>query len=91
MSGQLGRTRQRKPAPASVVRGGASLEACPGLSGDELERRIDDLRNADMLRMSLRSKQLRRKAAEQLADAEAAEAELADMTPIPTVGGPDAA
>ena len=55
------------------------LEACPGLSGDELERRIDDLRNADMLRMSLRSKQLRRKAAEQLADAEAAEAELADM------------
>jgi MFS family permease len=25
MSGQLGRTRQRKPAPASVVRGGASL------------------------------------------------------------------
>ena len=55
------------------------LRECPGLSGDELERRIDDLRDADMLRMSLRSKQLRRKAAEQLAAAEAAEAALADM------------
>lgn len=56
-----------------------ALEACPGLTGDELARRADDLQRAHMLRMSLKARQARRKIRENSDAAEAAEAELHEM------------
>lgn len=49
------------------------------LPPDELERRVDDLQRAHMLRMSLKAQAGRRKAKEATAAAEAAEAELEDL------------
>jgi hypothetical protein len=49
------------------------------LPPDELERRIDDKQRAAMLRMTLASKAARRKARENVAAAEAAETELAQL------------
>jgi hypothetical protein len=49
------------------------------LPPDELERRIDDKQRAAMLRMTLASKIARRKAWENVAAAEAAETELAQL------------
>lgn len=57
-----------------------ALEACPGLTGDELARHADDLQRAHMLRMSLKARQSRRKARDHIAEAEAAETELSDMS-----------
>jgi hypothetical protein len=51
----------------------------------EVERRVDSLHHAHMLRMTLAAKQARRKAREAKAEAVAAEAELEAL-----VGGPDA-
>lgn len=53
-----------------------AIEACPGLTGDELARRADDLQRAHMLRMSLKARQARRRVQENVAAAEVAEAEL---------------
>jgi len=46
----------------------------------EVERRVDQLQQAHMLRMSLAAKQARRRAREQTELAKAAETELADLT-----------
>ena len=54
------------------------------LPPEERERRIDDKIRAQMLRMSLASKQARRRAKEQVTIAEAAEAELS-LLGAPTV------
>ena len=54
-------------------------ELCPGLTGDELARRADDLMRAHMLRMTLKARQARRKSRELIAEAESAEAELDDI------------
>lgn len=56
-----------------------ALEACPGLTGDELDRRSDDLMRAHMLRMTLKARQARRRVTENTAVAEAAEADLSDF------------
>jgi hypothetical protein len=50
------------------------------LPADELERHIDYRIRQHMLRMALKSSQSRRRAREHLADAQAAEAELARLT-----------
>jgi hypothetical protein len=58
----------------------AEITAALGeLPAAELERRIDDKQRAAMLRMTLASKQARRRARENLAAARAAEAELAGL------------
>jgi hypothetical protein len=57
-----------------------ALAACPNATGAELERRVDDLQRAHMLRMSLKAKQSRRKASEHTAAADAAEAELRKLS-----------
>ncbi|MDP9092272.1 MAG: hypothetical protein M3N95_04850 [Actinomycetota bacterium] len=56
-----------------------ALAACPNAAGDELERRIDDLQRAHMLRMSLKARQNRRKAQEHTRAAEVAERELRSL------------
>jgi hypothetical protein len=58
----------------------AAITAAIGeLAPDELNRRVDDKIRADMLRLSLKSAQARRRSREQKAIADAAEAELADF------------
>ena len=54
-------------------------ELAPDASPEQIARAADDLQRAHMLRMTLRAKQARRKARENLATAEAAEAELANL------------
>lgn len=53
-----------------------ALEACPGLTGAELERRITDLQRAHMLRMTLAAKRSRRLATEHARTADLAEHNL---------------
>ena len=76
--------RSAATAPARAGRRAkwaAEITAALGeLPQDELERRIDDKQRAAMLRMTLASKVARRKARENLANARAAEAELASLT-----------
>ena len=76
--------RSAATAPARAGRRAkwaAEITAALGeLPQDELERRIDDKQRAAMLRMTLASKVARRKSREHLADAQAAEAELASLT-----------
>jgi hypothetical protein len=85
-----GRTRDRTAATAPAragLRAKFAREVDPegALEPAELERRVDLLMRAHMLRMSLKAKSARRKAAELTQAAEQAEAELTEA------GGPDAA
>ena len=82
----LDRTAATAPARAGL-RAKFAREADPAGTLDpvELERRVDSLMRAHMLRMSLAAKSARRKARELTATAEAAEAELTEA------GGGDAA
>lgn len=80
-----GRTADRVAATETMRAGRRAqferqaLQACPGLTGDELARRADDLQRAHMLRMSLKARQARRRIRENTSAAEAAEAELRDF------------
>jgi hypothetical protein len=81
--------RSAATAPArSGLRAKYAREVDPDgiLPEAERERRVDSLMTAHQLRMTLRAAASRRRAREQLAKAEAAEAELAEFT-----GGGDAA
>lgn len=60
-----------------------ALEACPGLTGDALARKADDLMRAHMLRMTLKAKQARRKAREAVVAADAAERALRTISTCP--------
>ena len=85
-----GRTPDRTAATAPAragLRAKFAREADPNsiLDAAELERRVDCLMRAHMLRMSLKARSARRKARELTEAAEQAEAELTEA------GGPDAA
>lgn len=85
-----GRTSDRTTATAPAragLRARFEREADPAgtLSPDERARRADSLMQAHMLRMTLAAKQARRRAREQNAKADAAEADLRELD-----GGPDA-
>jgi hypothetical protein len=54
-------------------------ELAPDASPEQIARAADDLHRAHMLKMTLRAKQARRRARENLAAAEAAETELAQL------------
>lgn len=76
-----GRTPDRTAATAPARAGlrakfAREIDPSGTLEPAELERRVDSLVHAHMLRMSLRAKASRRKARELTAAAEAAEAEL---------------
>lgn len=78
-----GRTADRTAATAPAragLRAKFAREVDPDgtLSADELERRVDSLIRAHMLRMSLKAKQARQRAKNATAEAEAAEAALRD-------------
>jgi cellobiose-specific phosphotransferase system component IIA len=54
-------------------------ELTPDASPEQISRAADELHRAHMLQMTLRAKQARRKARENIAAAEAAETELAQL------------
>jgi hypothetical protein len=75
------RTAATAPARAGMrAKWAAEVDPDGTMDQAEVERCVDQLQQAHMLRMSLAAKQARRRAREQTELAEAAETELADLT-----------